>query len=1226
MAKKRKLQLERLVSDTNLVLDEISGDAGLPDRLARKARRTSSATTRHSEREFESTDSDSSSDDEQTRPAVRQRQVSGVKSGQLAFPRSAYEGYQPPLPTTSEFDALSEFKSILHKQRIQSSEPSDYDFVILEDFSAYRSPREARRPYELAGLETLQVHRGTTDGLLFDGILRLGETRRYVQGIPINTTTVEGYGDPSVADLGNLICMQSPLACRSGIWYQLGQPSQEYQRFFKPFVWLAEFTKHFVDYLLEMSSVTLEDFRFCFYDWLSARHADDGHFRVWLSSCNLRDFRTTVAANVPYLWNECWGVESEETRLLQQPMWKEVDPFNLTAIPEQPNRETKTVVTPFAHNMFKHMYFNEHLNERDVACKQTMRKIRQTKSKLDLTPFGVKEAYNTALMTPKTHRSNSPMESSGISEGDVVCLDADNEGDWKVSSSTWYAYVQAVRPAESGERTVLDLLWLYEPHDTTFGAAYYPYENELFLSDNCACGQEGIDAQHVKGKVAVSWFAKDPNVEAGLFVRQKFRTAHDEGTDDFVTLQESDFRCRCGSRLTDFEDCRYTYDIGDTVLVKSSRRQHREARLDVAQIVDFDLQAEQVVLRHLQRQRDTDGEAAPNELRWTDVTSTTSPKHIIRQCHVGFFTQEVVTTGLPTGYDRGGAGDFYYIVEPGTESSSKTDYSTFPPITEELDLVTPPPFEKLTGLGIFCGGGNLDRGLEDSGAVDFKYAVDWAKGAMHTYRANSREPDKVQCFLGSVNDYLALAMNGSKARFIALPGGIGLLAAGSPCPGFSSLQPDKASDQSKRNASMVASVVSYVDIFCPQYCILENVVTMTAGMGKDKDQNVFAQIMAAFVAMGYQTRPILMDAWSHGSSQQRSRVFIVASAPGLEPFPLPALTHDHPRAHFTLRALGKSSNGRSFGVRRDEYTPFPAVTASEATADLPDIADGQVRTCPAFPDHHPPSEESADSRERMACIPTQPPGMGLADAVRQGLVAGKPVEYLRNCSSVKQGMATRLYSRVWSSRLFPTITTALRIACGITGRTLHWEQHRSLTVMELRRAMGFLDSDVIVGTGGQQVKIIGNSVDRKVSFALGLCLRESWAKSNASRLPALPVALEGAMVTPSPIETDFADEQSEGDARRGFAAISDTLRAGASAPAGLEVSEREALQVVDPSMVSPPRMAGRAPSRAVIGLTADSDDGSDVGGAPGGEMEEARYEQRLFAGRPTAYVKVTRGS
>ena len=38
-------------------------------------------------------------------------------------------------------------------------------------------------------------------------------------------------------------------------------------------------------------------------------------------------------------------------------------------------------------------------------------------------------------------------------------------------------------------------------------------------------------------------------------------------------------------------------------------------------------------------------------------------------------------------------------------------------------------------------GGSLQRGLEEGGAVKFKYAVDWAERALHSYRANTDEPD-----------------------------------------------------------------------------------------------------------------------------------------------------------------------------------------------------------------------------------------------------------------------------------------------------------------------------------------------------------------------------------------------------------------------------------------------------------------------------------------------------
>lgn len=670
--------------------------------------------------------------------------------------------------------------------------------------------------------------------------------------MPFKIVTVEGYGDPEITDLSDRICIQSPLTKRQDVWYQLGRPSQEYRRFYGPFLWLAEFTKHFVDYLLEMESVTLDDFRFCFYDWLDARYKGQHHFQLWIQNCGLRDFRTTISAHVAYLWNECCGLADGEPDLCKHPLWCEVAPWNLQAIPEQPNLEEMTVVTPFVYDMFKHMYFSKHIASREVTSTMVSKRIRKMKAELGLSPFGPSQTHNIALLTPKSQRSLSPAEAAKVTPGDVVCLDADPNGNWKTRSNTWYAYVQDVRENEEGLATRLEVLWMYEHQDTTLGSAFYPFKNELFLSDNCECGKDAIDIGHVKGKVHVSWFAKDPNVQSGLFVRQKFRTAHDEGTNDFVTLQTSDFKCRCGIKRSDFEDCRLEYEIGDTVLVKTAASKMHGIRLDPALIVDFDLGAQKVVLAQLQRVSEIDEDARPNELRMTNVTYARSPKHVIRKCHVRVFSQDIIAGGLPTGYDRGGAGDFFYVKEGDLDRPTTTEAVLEPAMAEGLDLVVPPEFERLTGLGMFCGGGNFDRGLEESGAVDFRYGVDWAKRAMHTYRANSKEPDKTHCFLGSVNDYLALAVKGSNMSSIAAPGKIDLISAGSPCPGFSSLQRDKSSDTSLRNASMVASVVSFVDVYCPKYCILENVVSMTSGMGDDRNQYVFAQVIASFVAMGYQ--------------------------------------------------------------------------------------------------------------------------------------------------------------------------------------------------------------------------------------------------------------------------------------------------------------------------------------------------------------------------------------
>ena len=1133
----------------------------------------------------------------------RHRTLSHVKAAPPAYPRSAYQGWRPRMPPTFETEALDELSEASDKRNAELSEKPEYTFVQLEDFSAYRHSTDPRRPNELAGLEKLQVHKGVTDGLLFDGFLCVGSERRYVQGIPSKILTVEGYGDEGVTSLREHICVQSPKAKRRDIWYQLGEPAPEYKRFFDPFLWLAEFTKHFVDYLLEMDKVTLEDFRFCFSDWLDRRHAAKPEYQAWLRTCGLRDFRTTVCAHVSYIWNECSGVD---LRLLKHPIWGEVDPVNLTAIPQRPNREQKTIVTPFAYDLFKRMYFGAFLQKREPKANELVQKVNESKRKLGLAPFGAIHSHNTAALTPQSRRSPSPVAALSIGVGDVVMLDSDPDGEWQNSSDIWYAYVQAVHT--TADRTMLDILWLYEPCDTTLGKAYYPYDNELFLSDNCECGTNAIDARQVKGKVPVSWNVTDPATESGIFVRQKFRTVEEEGTHDFVSLNASDFICRCGAQVSDFEDCRVKYEIGDTVLVRTSGSARNDEHLAPAQIVDFDLLSEQVILRKLLRKTEKGCHAPPNELLLTEEVFSTSAEFVVRKCYIRVLDAADVEEGLPIGYDRGGAGDLYFISNKhygtGYEARHRLQTSggyTLPNIGDGPDLAAPMGKKKLTGMGIFCGGGNFDRGFEDAGCVEFKYAVDWAERALHSYRANAPVPSNVNFFLGSVNDYLAQAMGESRDSAIATPGGIDLLTAGSPCPGFSSLQPDKQSPDSLRNASLVASVVSFVDLFCPKYCILENVVNMTARMDGKQDQNVFAQVLSAFVATGYQVQQFLMDSWSHGSSQSRSRVFVVASAPGLQPFALPQLTHDNPQnSTATLRGLGMASNGKRFGMRRDEYTPFPVITAAQATADLPDIGDAQVRVCPRFPDHVMPSEESALARERIASVPISPPGMGLRQAATKGLLSGEPLEYIGKASSVRAKAGSKVYSRVYPDRLFPTVTTCLRLACGVTGRTLHWSQNRSLTVMELRRAQGFLDHEVIIGSPHQQVMIIGNSVDRKVAFALGLCLRESWLSSSASQADGTallsPPDTEDAEESGEaeeqelPGEVKNTSEQGERDDFSGTTFPNDMLRAGTAAVANLEPGERAALQEGAITNTGVLRISA---GMKVIDLTADDEDDED---------------------------------
>ncbi|KAK5168629.1 uncharacterized protein LTR77_005938 [Saxophila tyrrhenica] len=1061
--------------------------------------------SRRKRRNIESNDY-SDSDESVASSPRQQRRIATKAFGHIqvdgpAFPRSAYQGYDPPLPPSEESSVLFDFSVSDEYRTIKAT--SGYAHLVLEDFSIYM-PRCVRHTDELVSLDRLQNSRGNTE-LCFDGVLSVGNESHYLQGVRFNTMAVEGYGDPDIARLKDHICIQSKDARSSGVWYKLGQPSAEYARFYRPFLWLAMFTKHFVEYLLETRNVTLDHFRRTFYAWLITRKRSLD-FEKWHGECgNRRDFRTTVAANVGYLWKECHGIDDEESGLDDHSVWTEVDPQRLKGIPQQPNKEHRTICTTLVHDAFRRMYFSRWLKLR-ATSPSIQNTISFRKRALGLTPLQTASPANASILTPISlqDRASSEEPVLDVRAGDVVTLKADTTGPWRIHSSQSYAYVQGTRRSEfkyNRGQKVLDVLWLYRPWDTTVGAAYYPFKNELFMSDHCECRRHAVDISCVTGKADVIWFASDPSAVPAqtLFVRQKFRTKHQEDTYDFVSLKRADFACSCAHRISTFETCRRQYVIGDPVLVRAFDRDLQDEVLEPAQVVDFNLDLSRVMLRRLRRRQAIDQDARPNELELTDEIFDVGPSRVIRKCNIKFFGEDAVAEGLPTPYNRGGAGDFYYIVGQQNKSGlgedgEMEDNVLLPPLESGLDLSSPPPFQKLTGMGIFCGGGNFDRGLEDGGAVKFKYAVDYAERAIYSYRANV--PDDVQCFYGSVNDYLARAMAGEEAPVIAGVGDVDFLSGGSPCPGFSRMQPDHQSEDSLRNASLVASFISYVDFYSPRYCMLENVVPMTQGMGPRRDENVFAQALAALVAMGYQVRQFLMDAWSYGSSQSRTRVFIAASAPGHEPLPPPPHTHYHPNPEVQTHSLGRSSNGKPFGNRRDDYTPFQHVSIEASTADLPDIGDSQVQLCPAFPDHRVASEQNAERRGLFAMIPKRPYGMGVVQAARQGLLSGVPMDYYNKRTALHNlKEIPKTFSRLDPNKLCQTVTTTQHLACLYQGRTLHWSQDRPMSVMELRRAQGFPDEDVILGTPRQQVVIIGNSVERNTALALGLALRESWTNS-----------------------------------------------------------------------------------------------------------------------------------
>lgn len=920
----------------------------------------------------------------------------------------------------------------------------------------------------------------------FDGIITDGNVRRYVQKIPFQWLAIGGYEDTNYHTVGRDLWVQTTLGrsgFEHGVWYQLGTPASEYQRFHDPFLWLATFSKHLVDFLRHHEDLSLNMFKQKFYSWLQQLHGDSESFRQWLKAYGDVDFRRVIAAHPQFLISQVLQLEDAYG---SHALWGEVHPRHLQAIPIQKRSVgEKTIVTQYVYNCFKHLSWANWL--KPTYPSNLKQHTLPTKAKvvtIGYDSLNNREGITARNIIDSPHKVNK----SSIRVGDVVKIARDEKSSWKSQDEFWYAYVQGVEEGRRGQG--LRILWLYRPSDTTCSDMRYPFENELFLSDHCECRRHAIPVDEVIGKASINFYGT-PASTTDFFVRQRYV---DEA---FLDLRRDHFKCNCLKSTPD-----HSYQVGDTVLVaRCSALGH--PILEPVEIMEF-LRAEgntnHVIVRCLLRKgRDfKDQGAEPNELVYTHQMETLKVGDIDRPCYIRFFSRaDQKNRQIPAPYCRQGTGDAYYIILEETELKQSLErHSYMKSLRQGFNPLQDPLIPKLKVLDLFCGGGNFGRGIEEGGAAEVKWAIDYDTIAMHTYRANLTNPEDVGLFLGSVNDYLAKAMQGNFSRLIARPGEVDFIIAGSPCQGFSSLNMKKSDDRGQRNQSMVAAVAAFIDFYRPKYALLENVLGMA---NKKKDKNAFSQMLCTLVGMGYQVHSFSLDAWTFGSPQSRSRLFISITAAGLVPLERPAASHSHP-TNIGNRSLGTAANGIPFGQRDLEaVTPMSYVTMQEATADLPYNHDARV-TSVRYPDYKVVTHQHTESRLRLSCIPRYPCHKGLLNAGTEGFMSQPLIDTYLSYFSNKQrcGQKSRTWQRTAPNKLMPTVAASCTPEDRHSGRLMHWEANRAMTLLEARRAQGQPDQEVIVGSTHQQWKVVGNGVARTVALALGMVLRTAWLADMAS--------------------------------------------------------------------------------------------------------------------------------
>ncbi|CAN8105157.1 unnamed protein product [Discula destructiva] len=1022
----------------------------------------------------------------------------------LIHPRSVFEGFVPPAPLATEAHAI---QSLLEADPTQ--EDGDFIEFQLEDFSCYIYKDNKTVPFEMRSLHMHACQTGQ-QYFYFDGILRAGNTRYYVHKVTFDEIPLGNYGkEVSTVDDQLWICsdlnQKSNKTAGKPIYYKLKKPSLEYARFHNPFLWVADLAKHVVDFCQDLVgnglNVSLCHFKEAFCRWLKKTHQKDPAFLKWYKQRGSGDFRQSIVANCGFIRKEVFSMlkHTDFKRLhifqeLGNTLYKRigVDPAKMKPRDGVPH----TIVTPYIYRCFSHMGLDQLLKAVEPSI-STFERI-----KLSWPRSPAEDLRFTRNPVRPVSRERKAMVNL-IEVGDLISTPPDNKESgtrWRTerSDKNWFGLVQKVHVMKSKRK--FDVIWLYQPDDTPCCAAKYPWANELFLSNHCTCFQD------VKAKVAedevldvhsVEWFGT-PKATTEFFVRQTYSTTRELRR--FIALEGSHLRCNHDAEPSP------EYDTGDTVLVLACGLKI----LEPFELLEYMDGNSAVRLRRLKRRREFDSNCAPNELVYTDQETIMPATAIATRCIIRLYTPG---QSVPAPYNRKGAGNAFFIthrllvdgsLEPLGPSSQPLLRQGFDPTKRE---------EKLRSLDLFCGCGNLGRGVEDGGAVSARWANDIKSVAIHTYMANADDPDRCHPFLGSIDDLVLRGLQGQFSDSVPRPGDVDVVLGGSPCPGFSLLTIQKETLAQHKNRSLVASFAACIDYWRPRWGILENVTTIVKRDMKHRDtEDFFSQLICALVGMGYQAQIILGDAWSYGDPQCRVRAFLYFAAPGVQLPKSPYPSHSSPD-FITANRLGKMTNGEAYVERRlDRPTAFRFVSARDGTADLPDIYDAKPDTCIPHPDHRlsislPSGNlngvlggKGKNKRAQFFNIPIAPYGVNFSKALYiPRTPEGHPDMFpherdaFPDETSHRASRISKGWGRAHPNELFATVTTVCSPTdARVGGRYTHWDQPRSISIMEIRRAQGVPDGEVLLGGPREQWALVGNAVARGISMALGLSLREAW--------------------------------------------------------------------------------------------------------------------------------------
>lgn len=375
----------------------------------------------------------------------------------------------------------------------------------------------------------------------------------------------------------------------------------------------------------------------------------------------------------------------------------------------------------------------------------------------------------------------------------------------------------------------------------------------------------------------------------------------------------------------------------------------------------------------------------------------------------------------------------------------KSSYLVESPEYLNYEHLTAPEPGTYTMLDLFCGAGGFSVGC---GLAGFRpvLGIDHFRPAMETWLCN--HPHSLGC-LGDIRTVAPETMK--KLLHEKGINKIHLLTGGVPCQGFS-IANRKHNDQDERNF-LFREYIKYVDVFQPDYIILENVSGLRATAGGKFEK----EIIQRMETLGYTATVRLLNAADFGVPQTRQRLVFVGIRRG--------------------RGLAGQFTFPEGGYSDTDPNKKPYRTVYDAISDLPALGSNERAEEYTQP---PLTDYQRLLRGENQLLGIRPP-VRLANHV----APAHPEETIRMISSTKPGepMYEKFRQRI---RLRLDQPSPTQLAGGIRPQFQfgHPTQPRGLTIRERARIQSFPDSYVFKGGTVQERVQTGNAVPPLMVYAI----------------------------------------------------------------------------------------------------------------------------------------------